>query len=192
MLTASLEAFAVSTGIVALAEMGDKSQLLVLALATRFGKPVPIILGIIAATVLNHTAAGVLGAWLATAVSPKALRALLCVSFIGIAVWVLLPGKPPAAAPVLPRAGVFITTLCGFFLLEMGDKTQFATIALAARYGALLPVVAGSTLGIVLADAPIVILSAATARHFRPKPVRAIAAAVFLGIGIVGLLDVLH
>jgi putative Ca2+/H+ antiporter (TMEM165/GDT1 family) len=183
-----VEALLVSTAVVAVAEIGDKTQLLVLALAAHFRKPVPIIFGMLAATLLNHAAAGALGTWLAVTVSPSALRWILALSFVSIAIWALLPDKGTPKAPTTPKSGVFVTTLWTFFLLEMGDKTQFATIALAAKYGSLLPVVAGSTLGIMLIDVPVVILSATAAWRLPRKSLRLIVPAMFLGLGIAGLL----
>jgi putative Ca2+/H+ antiporter (TMEM165/GDT1 family) len=183
-----VEAFLVSTAVVALAEIGDKTQLLVLALAAHFRKPVPIIFGMLAATLLNRAVAGALGAWLAVTISPSSLRWILSLSFVSIAIWALIPDKTAPQAPTTPRIGVFATTLWTYFLLEMGDKTQFATLALAAKYGSLLPVVVGSTLGTMLIDVPVVIFTATAAWRLPHKPLRLIAAAVFLGLGIAGLL----
>src|SRR4051812_25569282 len=139
-----MEAFLVSTGLVALAEMGDKTQLLSLVLAARFRRPGAIIAGILAATLANHALAGALGAWLTTLLSPAALKVIVGVSFIAMAAWALVPDKLEADVKV-GRAGVFIATCIAFFLAEMGDKTQVATVALAARYAALVPVVLGTT-----------------------------------------------
>ncbi len=132
-----MEAFLVSTGVVALAELGDKSQLLVLGLAARFRKPVPIILGIFLATVLNHALAGVVGTSLGARIGPQSLRWLLGLSFVGVAVWMLLSNGRDPAIPRMPRLGVFGTTLATFFMMEMGDKTQVVAMALAASYGSL-------------------------------------------------------
>jgi putative Ca2+/H+ antiporter (TMEM165/GDT1 family) len=184
-----VEAFLVCTAVVALAEIGDKSQLLVLTLAAHFRKPLPIILGVFAATLLNHAAAGALGAWLAVTISPRLLRWILFLSFIAIAIWALVPEQPRPQGHMTSRFGVFATTLCTFFLMEMGDKTQLATFALAARYDSLLTVVAGTTLGIMLADLPVVILSAAAARRLPWRPVRSLAPAMFLGLGVIVLLE---
>ncbi|HXY41209.1 MAG TPA: TMEM165/GDT1 family protein, partial [Vicinamibacteria bacterium] len=148
-----MTAFLVSTGIVALAEMGDKTQLLALVLATRFRQRLPIVLGILAATLANHLLAGSIGSWLATQVSPAVLRWAVGLSFVGFGLWTLKPDTLEEDRP-LPKAGVFLTTLVSFFLIEMGDKTQLATVALAARFGTLLPVVAGTTLGMMIADVP--------------------------------------
>ena len=184
-----MEAFVISTGVVALAEMGDKSQLFVLAVTATYRKPVPIILGILAATLLNHTATAALGAWLAATLSAATLRVILSLSFVGVAIWLLVPAKPQDKTLATPRFGVFAATLCGFFLLEMGDKTQIATVLLAAKYRALSAVVAGTTFGILLADVPVVMLSATMAPRFTPKAMRIVAATLFAGIGIAGLLE---
>src|SRR5712671_74274 len=151
-----LEALLVSTGVIALAEIGDKTQLLALLLAVRFRKPVPIVLGILAATLLNHSIAGAIGVWLAKQIDPQWMRWILGVSFIAMAAWTLVPDKYEEKPRAPPRFGVFLTTLIAFFLVEIGDKTQIATAALAAKYQTLLPVVAGTTLGMLLADVPAV------------------------------------
>jgi putative Ca2+/H+ antiporter (TMEM165/GDT1 family) len=182
-----VEAFLVSTGVVALAEIGDKSQLLVLALATRFRKPIPIILGMLAATVINHAFAGAAGAWLASIIDPLATRWILGLLFVGIAVWTLIPHKSGVEPPRMPRLGVFGTTLLAFFLMEMGDKTQIATIALAAKYGSPLAVVAGSTSGIMLVDTPLVILGAIAPQTLPFVSALKLAPAIFLVLGVVTL-----
>jgi Ca2+/H+ antiporter, TMEM165/GDT1 family len=187
-----VEAFLVSTVVVAIAEIGDKSQLLVLALAIHFRKPLPIILGMLVATLLNHAAVGALGAWLAVTISASVLRWILGLSFTGIAIWALIPDKPAPQAHTTPKIGVFATTLWTFFLMEMADKTQVATFALAAKYGSLLPVLAGTTLGIMLIDVPVVILSATAARWLPRKPLRILAPVMFLGLGVAGLLEVVR
>src|SRR4051812_36110295 len=154
-----MESLLVSTGVVALAEIGDKTQLLAFILAARFKKPLPIIAGILCATLVNHGLAGALGAWITTSVSPGVLRWVLGVSFIGMAVWTLIPDKiEEEETQVARRLGVFGATLVTFFLAEMGDKTQIATVALAAHYGSPWAVVAGTTLGMLLADVPAVIV----------------------------------
>lgn len=180
-----LEAFLISTGVVALAEIGDKTQLLALVLAARYRKPLPIVLGILVATLLNHALAGVVGAWLAQAIGEQALRWVLGFSFIAMAIWMLIPDRydDGAMAPN-GRFGVFGTTLLAFFLLEMGDKTQIATVALAAKYGMLGAVVTGTTLGMMIANVPAVLLGEIAARRLDMKVVHAIAAAVFLILGI--------
>ncbi len=189
-----MHAFLISTGVVALAEIGDKSQWLVLALTARFARPLPIILGILVATVANHLLAGAAGAWLTSLIGPNSMRWALGVSFVAIGVWTLLPEGPEkperqaeTSSPV-PRWGVFGTTLATFFVMEMGDKTQIATIALAASYGSLYAVVAGSTLGILLADVPVVILGTAAAKKLPLKSLRRLAPAIFLVIGVAVLL----
>ncbi len=161
-----MEAFLVSTGVVALAEIGDKTQLLALVLAAKFRKPVPIILGILVATVVNHAVAGAAGAWISALVGPTAMRWILGLSFIAMAAWTLVPDKydDDEKQDAAPRFGVFVTTLIAFFLLEMGDKTQIATVALAAKYSSLLAVVAGTTLGMMLANVPAVLLGEVAAK----------------------------
>jgi putative Ca2+/H+ antiporter (TMEM165/GDT1 family) len=184
-----MQAFLVSTGIVALAEMGDKTQLLALVLAARFRKPWPIVLGILAATLANHALAGALGAWITTLISPQALRWILGVSFIAMAVWMLIPDKLDGeGASSAPRFGVFGTTLLLFFLAEMGDKTQIATVMLAARYDAYLAVVAGTTLGMMLANAPVVWLGERVTRLVPLRVVHIVSALIFAVLGLLALL----
>lgn len=185
-----MEAFLISTGIVALAEIGDKTQLLALVLAARFRKPLPIILGILAATLVNHTLAGLAGAWIAATVGPVAMRWILGLSFIAMACWMLVPDKLEEAKERTPKYGVFVTTLIAFFFLEMGDKTQIATVALAAKYSSLTGVVAGTTLGMMLANVPAVLLGDVAARKLPMRLVHGIAAATFLVLGIAVLLGV--
>ena len=176
--------FLVSTGVVALAEIGDKTQLLALVLAAKYRKPVPIILGILIATLLNHALAGVVGALIAAWVDPQIMRWILAFSFIAMAIWTLIPDKYEEQEAAPPRIGVFLTTLFAFFVLEMGDKTQIATVALAAKYPSLLAVVAGTTLGMMLANVPAVLLGEVAAKKLPMKLVHAIAAAIFLIMGI--------
>jgi Ca2+/H+ antiporter, TMEM165/GDT1 family len=184
-----MEALLISTGVVALAEMGDKTQLLAFILAARFKKPLPIILGILCATVVNHGLAGALGAWITSAVSPDALRWLLGLSFIGMAVWTLIPDKiEDEETQAAQRLGVFGATLVTFFLAEMGDKTQIATVALAAHYGAPLLVVVGTTLGMLIADVPAVFVGNKFAEKIPMKLVHTIAAAIFAVMGVLTLL----
>ena len=184
-----MEAFLISTGIVALAEMGDKTQLLALLLALRFKKPWPIVWGILVATVLNHAMAGALGAWLTTQISPQALRWILGVSFIAMAVWMLIPDKlDDDEVGSSPRFGVFGTTVVLFFLAEMGDKTQIATVMLAARYDAYVGVVAGTTLGMMLANAPVVWLGERVTRWVPLRVVHIVNAVIFLGLGLFAFL----
>ncbi|HMA12629.1 MAG TPA: TMEM165/GDT1 family protein [Steroidobacteraceae bacterium] len=183
-----LEAFLVSTGIVALAEIGDKTQLLALVLAAKFRRPVPIILGILVATLFNHALAGAAGAWVSSVIGPNAMRWILGASFIAMAVWTLIPDKIDEEKESAPRFGVFGTTLVAFFLLEMGDKTQIATVALAAKYSALSAVVAGTTLGMMLANVPAVLLGEVAAKKLPMQLVHSIAAAIFFVLGVTVLL----
>lgn len=179
-----IEAFLVSTGIVALAEIGDKTQLLAIVLAARFRKPVPIIAGILIATLLNHALAGALGVWIATLVGPTTMRWILGVSFILMAIWMLIPDKyDDGEQSSTSKLGVFGATLIAFFLLEIGDKTQIATIALAAKYNALAAVVLGTTLGMMIANVPAVYLGEVAAKRLNMRVVHTIAAAVFLVLG---------
>lgn len=183
-----MEALLVSTGIVALAEIGDKTQLLAFILAAKFRKPWPIIAGIFVATVANHAAAGALGAWLTTLVSPASLRWVLGISFLAMALWTLIPDKFDEKDARLARFGVFGTTLIAFFLAEMGDKTQLATIALAAEYRAFVAVVAGTTLGMMIANVPAVLVGDRIAERMPVRLVHALAAAVFAILGTATLL----
>jgi putative Ca2+/H+ antiporter (TMEM165/GDT1 family) len=186
-----MEAFLLSTGVVALGEMGDKTQLLAFLLAAKFKRPVPIILGILAATLLNHTAAGAIGSWLAAFLGPQVLRWVIGGGFLAMAAWMLIPDKVDEdAAESKHRFGVFGTTLLTFFLAEMGDKTQIATVALAARYSDLVPVVAGTTLGMMLADVPAVFLGDKVAKKVPMRLVHGIAAAIFAVLGVLTLLNV--
>ncbi|MBO9680230.1 MAG: TMEM165/GDT1 family protein [Acidovorax sp.] len=183
-----MEAFFVSTAIVALAEMGDKTQLLSLVLAARFRKPWPIVLGILVATVVNHALAGAVGSWVTTLLGPQALRWVLGLSFIAMAVWMLIPDKlDDDDTGAGPRLGVFGTTVVAFFLAEMGDKTQIATVMLAAQYNAYLWVVAGTTLGMMLANAPVVWLGERITRRVPIRAVHIVSAVIFLGLGLVAL-----
>jgi putative Ca2+/H+ antiporter (TMEM165/GDT1 family) len=184
-----MESLLVSTGVVALAEIGDKTQLLAFLLAARFKKPLPIVLGILVATLVNHGLAGALGAWITTAVSPQVLRWVLGLSFIGMAAWTLIPDKiEEEEARVAQRLGVFGATLVTFFLAEMGDKTQIATVAMAAHYSQALMVVAGTTLGMLIADVPAVFLGDKLAGRIPMRLVHGIAAAIFAGLGVATLL----
>jgi len=179
-----MEALLVSTGVVALAEIGDKTQLLAFVLAARFKKPVPIILGILVATLVNHGLAGALGGWIATTVSSDILRWVLGLSFIGMAVWTLIPDEiPEGKTQVTQKLGVFGATLVTFFLAEMGDKTQIATVALATHYGTPLLVIAGTTLGMLIADVPAVFVGDKLASKISMKLVHLVAAVVFALLG---------
>ena len=183
-----MESFLVSTGIVALAEIGDKTQLLAFILAAKFRKPVPIVLGILVATIANHACAGALGAWVTTLLAPETLRWVLGLSFLGMAVWTLIPDKFDEADAQLAKYGVFGTTLVAFFLAEMGDKTQVATVALAAQYQAFISVVVGTTFGMMLANVPAVLLGDRIADKMPVRLVHTIAAGIFALLGIATLL----
>ena len=183
-----MECFLVSTGIVALAEIGDKTQLLAFILAAKFRKPVPIILGILVATIANHAMAGALGAWITSLMGPETLRWVLGVSFIAMAGWTLIPDKFDEDEAKLAHFGVFGTTLVAFFLAEMGDKTQVATVALAAQYHSILFVVIGTTLGMMIANVPAVLLGDRIAEKMPVRLVHGIAAAIFAVLGVATLL----
>jgi Ca2+/H+ antiporter, TMEM165/GDT1 family len=180
-----LEAFVVSTAVVALGELGDKTQLLALVLAARYGKPWPIVAGIFVATLANHAMAGWVGNWVRGVVSPDVLRWLLALSFFAVAAWALKPDKlddddtPPAS-----HWGVFGVTLVAFFLAEMGDKTQIATVMLAAKFESLAAVVVGTTLGMLLVNVPTVFIGKAAAEKIPFRAVRIAAAALFAGLGV--------
>ena len=189
-----MEAFLVSTGIVALSEMGDKTQLLAIVLAATFRRPLPIILGILAATLLNHAAAGAVGGWVAQALGPDLLRWVIGLSFLAMAGWMLIPDKiDDDSADRMRRFGVFGTTFVAFFMAEMGDKTQIATVALAARYtGQIVAVVLGTTLGMMLANVPAVFLGGKIAQKVPMRLVHGVAAAIFAVLGVLTLLNVGH
>ena len=184
-----MDVFLISTGIVALAEMGDKTQLLSLVLAARFRKPWPIVWGILVATLANHALAGGLGTWVTHFMGPTVLRWVLGVSFLAMAAWMLVPDKlDDDEADVAPKFGVFGTTVIAFFLAEMGDKTQIATVMLAAEYQSWLWVVAGTTLGMMLANAPVVWFGERITRLVPLTWVHRISAAVFVVLGLLALL----
>jgi putative Ca2+/H+ antiporter (TMEM165/GDT1 family) len=183
-----MEAFLVSTSIVALAEIGDKTQLLAFILAAKYRKPLPIVLGILIATIANHAFAGAVGTWLTSLMGPEILRWVLGLSFLGMAVWTLIPDKFDEEDARLAQLGVFGSTLLAFFLAEMGDKTQIATVALAAQYQALATVVAGTTLGMMLANVPAVLLGDRIAHRLPTRTVHAVAAAIFALLGIATLM----
>jgi putative Ca2+/H+ antiporter (TMEM165/GDT1 family) len=184
-----MEALLVSTGVVALAEFGDKTQLLSFVLAARFRRPWPIVAGILVATLANHGLAGALGAWITTVLTPGALRWVLGLSFLAMAAWILVPDKIDGAqARSSARLGVFGTTLVVFFLAEMGDKTQIATVALAAHYAAPLAVVVGTTLGMMVANVPAVLVGDRLAARVPMRLLHAVAAAVFALLGVATLL----
>lgn len=179
-----MQALLVSTGVVALAEVGDKTQLLAMLLAARYRKPIPIILGIFFATLFNHLIAAELGHWIMQQLGPHWMRWLLVVSFIGMAVWMLIPDKLDDDTRLLDKFGVFGATAIAFFLAEMGDKTQIATVALAARFDNLPMVVAGTTLGMMIANVPAVFLGQATADKLPKRLVHSIAAGIFVLLGV--------
>jgi putative Ca2+/H+ antiporter (TMEM165/GDT1 family) len=185
-----LEAFLISTGLVAIGEIGDKTQLLSLVLAARFRKPWPIVAGILAATLANHSMAGGIGAWIAREVGLDIMKKVAGASFLAMALWALVPDKiDESEAMKEVQGGVFWTTVVLFFMAEMGDKTQLATMALAARYPSLVAVIAGTTLGMLLADVPVVFFGDAIARRVPLVVVRRIAAAFFAVLGVLALLD---
>jgi len=186
-----VEAFLISTGIVALAEIGDKTQLLAFILAAKFRRPVPIVLGILVATIANHAFAGAIGSWITANVGAQTLRWVLGIGFLAMAVWTLIPDKfdeDDAAAANRARFGVFGTTLVAFFIAEMGDKTQIATVALAAQFNAFVAVVAGTTLGMMIANVPAVLLGERIATRMPTRLVHLVAAAVFAVLGVLTLL----
>ena len=183
-----MEAFLISTGIVALAEIGDKTQLLAFLLAAKFRRPVPIVLGILVATVANHGLAAAVGAWISSLLGPEAMRWVLGVSFLAMAAWTLVPDKLDDGDAKVGGYGVFVATLIAFFIAEMGDKTQVATVALAARFDAMWAVVAGTTFGMMLANVPAVYFGERIANKVPLKLVHGIAAAIFAALGIATLL----
>ena len=181
----SLEAFLVSAAVVAIGEIGDKTQLLALLLAARFRRPLPLIAGIFAATLLNHAIAAALGGWIRSALGPEVLRWGLGISFLAIAAWALNPDKLDDAPPeAVGRYGVFALTFVAFFLAEIGDKTQLATVALAARFDSLIAVVAGTTAGMLIADVPAALLGSKASLKIPLKAVRYVAAALFAAMGV--------
>ena len=186
-----MDSFLISTGIVALAEIGDKTQLLAFILAARFKQPIPIVLGILAATLVNHGLAGALGTWITTVVNPEILRWVLGASFIGMALWTLIPDKiEEEETQIAKHIGVFGTTLITFFMAEMGDKTQLATVALAAHFSTPILVVAGTTLGMLIADVPAVFIGNKFANHIPIKLVHSVAATIFLLMGLFTLFKI--
>jgi putative Ca2+/H+ antiporter (TMEM165/GDT1 family) len=183
-----MEAFLVSTGIVALAEIGDKTQLLAFVLAAKFRRPLPIIAAIFVATIANHAFAAAIGAWITSLLGPDILRWVLGASFIAMAAWTLIPDKIDDDDLALAKYGVFLTTLIAFFIAEMGDKTQVATVALAARYDSVIAVVCGTTFGMMLANVPAVYLGDRIAGRIPLKLVHGIAALIFAALGVATLL----
>ena len=183
-----MEAFLISTGIVGLAEIGDKTQLLAFLLAAKFRKPLPIVLAIFVATIANHAFAAAVGAWITSMLGPDVLRWVLGVSFLAMAAWTLIPDKLDEDETRLAKYGVFLTTLIAFFMAEMGDKTQVATVALAARYHDIDSVVLGTTFGMMLANVPAVYLGDKIANRVSLRLVHGIAALVFAVLGVATLL----
>jgi putative Ca2+/H+ antiporter (TMEM165/GDT1 family) len=180
-----LEALLVSTLVVAVGELGDKTQLLTLVLAARYRKPWPIIAGILVATLANHTVAAWIGQWVRDTVSPDVLRWALALSFFAVAAWALKPDQfDEADAPPVSDRSVFAVTVVAFFLAEIGDKTQIATAILAAKFDSLVAVVAGTTLGMLLVDAPTAFIGDAAAARIPFRAVRIVAAALFAGVGV--------
>jgi putative Ca2+/H+ antiporter (TMEM165/GDT1 family) len=182
-----MEALLFSTAVVAVAEMGDKTQLLSFVLAAKLKRKLPIVFGILIATLANHFIAGYTGAWFASLVTPQTLRWIIALSFFVFGAWALKPDKLEEDRK-LRGAGVFLTTLVAFFLVEMGDKTQLATVALAARYDSLVTVVAGTTLGMMIANVPAVWMGEALAHRINMKAMRWVAAGLFVLLGILALL----
>jgi putative Ca2+/H+ antiporter (TMEM165/GDT1 family) len=183
-----MDAFLVSTGIVALAEIGDKTQLLAFLLAAKFRRPVPIVFGILVATIVNHAFAAAVGAWVASAMGPNVMRWTLGLSFLAMAGWIMVPDKMDEDDARLAKYGVFATTVIAFFLAEMGDKTQIATVALAARYESTVAVIAGTTFGMMLANVPAVLFGERIARKVPLRLVHGIAALMFAVLGVGTLL----
>ncbi len=182
-----MEAFLVSASVVALAEIGDKTQLLAFLLAAKFRRPLPIIAGILAATLVNHAVAGAAGIWLRQFLTPDLLRYVLATSFLAMAIWSLKPDRYEDDAAPSTQFGVFGATALSFFLAEIGDKTQLATLALAAKYQSLWAVIAGTTLGMMAADVPAVLLGDRFAQRVPARPMRLAAAAIFALLGIATL-----
>ncbi len=182
-----MEAFLISTGVVALAEIGDKTQLLSFFLAARYKRPWPIVLGILVATLANHGFAGAVGAWISQLLGPDLLRWVLGLSFIAMAVWMLIPDELDDETANRSRFGVFGTTLLAFFLAEMGDKTQIATVALAARYDSLPAVVMGTTFGMMIANVPAVMVGEKLAARLPVRLVHGLAAALFAVLGVLAI-----
>jgi putative Ca2+/H+ antiporter (TMEM165/GDT1 family) len=185
-----LEAFLTSTLVVALAEIGDKTQLLSLMLAARYKRPAPIVAGILIATLANHFAAGALGAWLSSLAAPGVMRWIVGGSLLAIAVWTLKPDKLDGEVKESTRYGLFALTCVVFFIAEIGDKTQIATIVLAAKYQSLVAVVLGTTLGMMLANVPVVFLGSAASHRIPFTLVRVIAASLFAVLGVAALVGV--
>ena len=178
-----MEAFIVSVGAIAIAEMGDRTQLLALLLAARYRKHGPILAGIFVATLANHAAAGFVGTWFGSYLTPVLLDGVVGASLLAMALWTLRPDAYDDSTAIGPR-GAFATTLITFFVAEIGDKTQIATIALAAGYANLGAVVAGTTTGMLIANAPVVFLGKAFARHLPVRQLRYAASVLFVILGV--------
>lgn len=186
-----MEPLLISTGAVAVSEIGDKTQLLALLLASRFRRPIPIILGIVVATLANHALAGLLGQWLGNAIAPELLRWGLGVLFLGMAAWALVPDRMAADnIGRLAAGGTFVVTTLTFFLAEIGDKTQVATMALAAQFDSLAAVVIGTTAGMLIADVPAVVCGQLAGGRLNPRWARRTAAMIFATLGLLALLGV--
>lgn len=179
-----MEAFFTSVLVVALAEIGDKTQLLAIVLTARYRRPLPIILGILVATIANHLLAALVGATAAAWLQSDAFRYAVAASFIAMGLWTLVPDKLEGESEPEPRFGPFLTTLIAFFFVEMGDKTQVATVALAARFQDVWTVAAGTTVGMMLANAPVVLAGSKLVERVPLKPIRIAAALVFIAIGV--------
>ena len=183
-----MEAFFVSTALVAVAEIGDKTQLLALMLAARYRKPLPILAGILCATLANHALAAWIGAEVAAWVGAETMRWVLGAAFIVMAGWCLIPDKADEGPQAARQAGAFLATLIAFFIVEIGDKTQIATVALAARFQSLIAVTAGTTFGMLLANAPVVLFGDAIAKRLPLRIVRLVAALLFVALGLAAIL----
>lgn len=180
-----MEAFLISTGLIALAEIGDKTQLLAFILATRFKKPIPIIAGIFCATILNHSLAGAVGAWIIASVNAETLRWILAISFLSMAIWTLIPDKlDEETKTITNKLGVFGATLITFFLAEMGDKTQLATVAMVAHYANPIAVIIGTTIGMLIADVPAVFMGDKLAAKMPVKAIHIVVALIFTVLAI--------
>jgi putative Ca2+/H+ antiporter (TMEM165/GDT1 family) len=182
-----VESFLVSTGLVALAEMGDKTQLLSFMLAARYRRPWPIIAGILIATLANHALAGALGDFIPQVANKQVLRWIVAGSFLAMAAWMLVPDAPRTETRARPDASVLVTTVVAFFLAEMGDKTQIATVLLAARFATFAPVVAGTTLGMMLANVPAVLLGERLAERAPLRLMQRVAAVICAALGVLAL-----
>jgi putative Ca2+/H+ antiporter (TMEM165/GDT1 family) len=183
-----VHAFPISVAAIALGELGDKTQLLALLLATRLRAPVPVIFGILTATLGNHLIACLLGQWAGALLNPQLLRWALGISFLLLAGWALLPDRPDAQAATRSGYGAFALTAVTFFLAEMGDKTQIVTLALAARYHAIAPVLAGTVTGMMVVDVPTVLLAGRLSSALPLRWIRRAAALIYLGLGVTTLL----